>query len=617
MSKYGFYISKLSLRGKGKENAELTFYQGLNLISGASNTGKTFIFECIDFMFGGRDIPKKINERKGYDVVLLELHTYNDNVFTLRRNFTDKKLYKYECELKEIDKIAPIEIKSQHDKEDSDNISTLLLEISNASSYKNVVKNQKGVTVSFSYRDFVHMSMLSEKRIINSISPIYPEDSVYTKTKSQSAFRTIMTGKDDSLYAENKQKNEATLGVKAKLEIVESMILDTRISIEEISRELGEEGFSIEEFEENLSFLEIQLKEKNIVLEKHQIEKDKLWKNLQEYKNKKMILSESIQRFNLLRKNYESDIERLDFIEEAIFYTEQLEDVKCPICDSSFKPKEVDVKKAVLAELEKTRIQLIDLIATISETKERENTISSKINSMQLRTKEIDQVMEDELQPVLFEFRNKIENVLKLRDNFKMMEFNKDKLEGLVKNQEELKSKVNAKKVKVDFSNDINSNSLKLFSQIVQDILTEWKLEEEIHVKFDEAKKDIVVNGRDKEGFGKGYASILNSAFVIGVLKYTIKLGLPHPKVVILDSPLTTYKEKDVQVEEEQKVKEEVKNAFFEYLSQYKKNVQFIILDNIEPKKEIIEKINYYRFTGNELIDRFGFIPKTVKFKKK
>ncbi|MBO1582535.1 hypothetical protein [Bacillus sp. XF8] len=129
-------------------------------------------------------------------------------------------------------------------------------------------------------------------------------------------------------------------------------------------------------------------------------------------------------------------------------------------------------------------------------------------------------------------------------------------------------------------------------------------------MKFDERKKDIVINGKDKEGFGKGYASILNSAFVIGVLKYAIKLGLPHPKVVILDSPLTTYKEKDVTEDEsEQKVREEVKNAFFESLSNYKGNVQFIILDNIEPKKEIQEKINYCRFTGNELISRYGFIP--------
>ncbi|PEF73683.1 hypothetical protein CON94_19545 [Bacillus pseudomycoides] len=609
MSSYGFYLSTLSLRGKGKKNAEVTFYQGLNLISGASDTGKTFIFQCIDFIFGGREVPKNIDERKGYDVVLLELRTYNGQVLTLRRNLTDRKMYKYECELKEIDNVAPIEIKNQHDKEDVDNISTILLDICKAP-YKNVVKNQQGITVSFSFRDFVHINMLSEKRIINSISPIYPEDSIFTNTKSQSAFRTIMTGKDDTLYAENKQKNDVKLGAKAKLEVVESMILDTRISIEEIARELEGKKLNMEDFKEEINFLENQITAKNLTLDILQQERDSQWVNLQELKSEKMLLSESIQRFNLLRKNYESDLERLDFIEESIFYTEQLVDVKCPVCDSSFKPEEVDVKDAVLAELQKTKMQLSDLMSTIMETREKENVMSSEINTIQSELERIDQVIEEELQPVLFEFKNKIDGVMYLRDKFKMMEFNKEKLEGLIQIQEELKNKINAKKVKVEFSNDINQNSLNLFSQIVQDILTDWQLEEEINVKFDERKKDIVINGKDKEGFGKGYASILNSAFVIGVLKYAIKLGLPHPKVVILDSPLTTYKEKDVTEDEsEQKVREEVKNAFFESLSNYKENVQFIILDNIEPKKEIQEKINYCRFTGNELISRYGFIP--------
>ncbi|MCY7499161.1 MULTISPECIES: hypothetical protein [Bacillus] len=609
MDNNGFYLSKLSLRGKGKENAEVTFSQGLNLISGASNTGKTFIFECIDFVFGGRDVPKKIDERKGYDVVLLELRAYSEQVLTLRRNLTDKKMYKYDCELKGIDNIAPTEIKAQHNKEDADNISTILLDICKAP-YKNVVKNKQGITVSFSFRDFVHVSMLSEKRIINSISPIYPEASMYTSTKSQSAFRTIMTGKDDTSYAENKQKDDVKLGAKAKLEIVESMILDTRISIEEISRDLEEKNFNIQEFEREIIFLENQIADKNSTLDDLQMERYSIWIELQEIKSEKMLLSESIQRFNLLRKNYESDLERLDFIEEATFYTEQLEDVKCPVCDSPFKSKDVDVKIAVLAELKKTRMQLSDLMFTIMETQEKENVMDSEINIIKSKINRIDQVIEEELQPVLFEFKNKFDNVMNLRDKFKMMEFNKEKLKELIKNQDELKGKINAKKVKVKFSNDINQNSLKLFSQIVQDILADWKLEEEVSVKFDEGKKDIVLNGKHKEGFGKGYASLLNSAFVIGVLKYTMKLGLPHPKIVILDSPLTTYKEKDVKEEEsEQKVREEVKNAFFASLSNYKKNVQFIILDNIEPKKEICEEINYYRFTGNELINRYGFIP--------
>lgn len=609
MDNYGFYLSTLSLRGKGKKNAEVTFYQGLNLISGASNTGKTFIFQCIDFIFGGRDVPKNIDERKGYDIVLLELRTYDGRILTLRRNLTDKKMYIYECEINEIDNIVPVEIKSQHDKEDPDNVSTILLDICKAP-YKNVVKNKQGITVSFSFRDFVHISMLSEKRIIDSISPIYPEDSMYTNTKSQSAFRTIMTGKDDTFYSENKQKNDVKLGAKAKLEIVENMILDTRISIEEISRELEGENFNIDDFEREITSLKNQITDKSSTLDTLQMERNSKWMNLQNIKSEKMLLSESVKRFKLLRKNYESDLERLDFIEEAIFFTEQLVDIKCPVCDNPFKPEEVDVKNGVLAEFKKTRMQLGDLISTILETQEKEHIMSSEINIIKSELQKIDQIIEEELQPMLYEFKNKIENVMNLRDKFKMIEFNKEKLKELIKNQEELTDQIKAKKAKVEFSNDVNQNSLKLFSQIVQDILIDWQLEEVVNVEFDEVKKDIIINGKDKEGFGKGYASILNSAFVVGVLKYAIKLGLPHPKIIILDSPLTTYKEKDVKEDtNDQKVKEEVKNAFFESLNKYQEKVQFIILENIEPKKEIQKKINYYRFTRNESIGRYGFIP--------
>lgn len=609
MDNYGFYLSTLSLRGKGKKNAEITFYQGLNLISGASNTGKTFIFQCIDFIFGGRDVPKNIDERKGYDIVLLELRTYDGRILTLRRNLTDKKMYVYECEINEIDNIVPVEIKNQHDKEDPGNVSTILLDICKAP-YKNVVKNKQGITVSFSFRDFVHISMLSEKRIIDSISPIYPEDSMYTNTKSQSAFRTIMTGKDDTFYSENKQKNDVKLGAKAKLEIVENMILDTRISIEEISRELEGENFNIDDFEREITSLKNQITDKSSTLDTLQMERNSKWMNLQNIKSEKMLLSESVKRFKLLRKNYESDLERLDFIEEAIFFTEQLVDIKCPVCDNPFKPEEVDVKNGVLAEFKKTRMQLGDLISTILETQEKEHIMSSEINIIKLELQTIDQIIEEELQPMLYEFKNKIENVMNLRDKFKMIEFNKEKLKELIKNQEELTDQIKAKKAKVEFSNDVNQNSLKLFSQIVQDILIDWQLEEVVNVEFDEVKKDIIINGKDKEGFGKGYASILNSAFVVGVLKYAIKLGLPHPKIIILDSPLTTYKEKDVKEDtNDQKVKEEVKNAFFESLNKYQEKVQFIILENIEPKKEIQKKINYYRFTRNESIGRYGFIP--------
>lgn len=70
---YGFKINKLIMVGKGKKDASLEFGSGLNVISGPSDTGKTFIFQSLDYVFGGRNKPKEIEEAKGYEEVYVEI----------------------------------------------------------------------------------------------------------------------------------------------------------------------------------------------------------------------------------------------------------------------------------------------------------------------------------------------------------------------------------------------------------------------------------------------------------------------------------------------------------------------------------------------------------------
>ena len=78
----------------------------------------------------------------------------------------------------------------------------------------------------------------------------------------------------------------------------------------------------------------------------------------------------------------------------------------------------------------------------------------------------------------------------------------------------------------------------------------------------------------------------------------------------MLDSPLTTYKERDSINQNEETITDVVKQSFYKYLSTLK-GVQIIILENIVPSKDIQNKINYYHFTGNPAIEneRYGFIP--------
>ena len=60
------------------------------MIAGASDTGKSFAFDCINYGFGSSDTPALPPEAKGYNSVYLELETVNNDVFTIRRDFDDK-----------------------------------------------------------------------------------------------------------------------------------------------------------------------------------------------------------------------------------------------------------------------------------------------------------------------------------------------------------------------------------------------------------------------------------------------------------------------------------------------------------------------------------------------
>lgn len=71
----GLQLRHLTFLSPIKEPATVSFSSGLNVIYGASNTGKSFIVESIDFMLGGKGPLSDIPERVGYDRVLLGVET--------------------------------------------------------------------------------------------------------------------------------------------------------------------------------------------------------------------------------------------------------------------------------------------------------------------------------------------------------------------------------------------------------------------------------------------------------------------------------------------------------------------------------------------------------------
>ncbi len=51
-----YYIKQITATGEKVGVSEISFQDGVNIVYGPSNSGKSYIIKCINFMFGG-EIP--------------------------------------------------------------------------------------------------------------------------------------------------------------------------------------------------------------------------------------------------------------------------------------------------------------------------------------------------------------------------------------------------------------------------------------------------------------------------------------------------------------------------------------------------------------------------------
>ncbi|HPE39432.1 MAG TPA: AAA family ATPase [Bacillota bacterium] len=84
-----FYIEKLVVKGAGKKDAVAEFDKELTIISGPSNTGKTTIIRCIDYIFGSDNLP--FSSTTGYDTIMLFVTT-EDGAIQFTRKLESNKI---------------------------------------------------------------------------------------------------------------------------------------------------------------------------------------------------------------------------------------------------------------------------------------------------------------------------------------------------------------------------------------------------------------------------------------------------------------------------------------------------------------------------------------------
>lgn len=101
--------------------------------------------------------------------------------------------------------------------------------------------------------------------------------------------------------------------------------------------------------------------------------------------------------------------------------------------------------------------------------------------------------------------------------------------------------------------------------------------------------------------------AICFSAFLLGLMIKLKKLE-NHPGFVVLDSPLTSYKEGDILDDGDEKVAD-LAYSFYSDLCDNYENSQIILFDNREPEEHLHSRMRYIHFSRNEKIGRYGFFP--------
>lgn len=609
-------LKKLRVIGSNKPSAEIEFFRGLNVISGPSDTGKTYIFQCINFMLGGTAPPKQISESEGYERIFLETETYEGKRYTLARKITGGDFHKYECSINEITSTSSYEVlKSKHNADDLKNISSFLLSLSGFKTGKLIKINQKNKTRTLSFRDIARLILADEERIITENSPIITENKT-NNSAEKSVFKLLVTGEDDNGVKEIEDPKIRKAKLEAKIEMINSLIDKVCLELKESKISESENEFveEIKQFKELLNVIGSQIEERTNNVKT-------VWKEIQILETRQLTINELLKRFNLLRVQYMADLRRLEFINEGNQYFTQLEYEKCPYCQQSFQNHNChqdnqyfkiyegnEITEACQIEANKIYLSLKDLEETI-KTLESESEEIKKEKAIQKATYEKEkEILSKDLEPKSAKIKNDLDSLLDKQKTTYFVVSKKEQLNDLEFEKMDIQKKIKMKQSKTDEKNDI-SNILDSYlielNQTIFDLLKELNFPDISSVQFDDKLYDFLFSNKHRMNFGKGIRAICFSAFIIGLMKYSQSFDLPHPGFVILDSPLTTFRDKDKQDED---VNESIQESFFLYLSNI--NEQVIILENKEPSETIKEQINYIEFTNIPGRGREGFFVK-------
>lgn len=597
-----FMIEKLRVSGAGKIDGVIEFTDGLNIIQGRSNTGKTWILKCIYYLFSSDTRP--YSPLTGYTDIEGVFLTKRYGRITISRKLDEEKV----TVVAESKEVEDGEYATNYKKATSPRyLNDLWLRIIGLDETIEVPKTARYARERMSWTNIASVFFADEDEIDKSESIVIKDQKYETPLIASLYF--LLTGDYKKGVPEITKPEVVTAKKKAVIAYIEEQVAsltEKRVSyimqLEELS------GLDIESEMQQLTnhIQEVQQEIKELIEENTAIVRQ-----MTEYQQEDANCRVLLDRYESLISQYKADLQRLDFISKGEQAVKGLpENGVCPFCGGEIHPEKDDSYiEAINAEIKRIASELTVIAATENNVREQQEAIRKSIEELQVRRTEVNKALDDKNR----EIQNYRSGLQRFKDYMVLqtgIDFVNDQLAILgQKKAAELQKQKNPPlyHAKQEFEEEVGIG----FNILLNKILKECNYRNAGYASWDFGTFDILMDGVPKsEDQGKGYRSFLNSVVALMLYEYFNSDDVfIKPGFLMIDTPLLGFDENEDEFGDNT-----IKNGLYLYFINHQGDGQVIIVDNlnvipedIDFKAKGINVVTYHKDEKDGHV--YGFMP--------
>ncbi len=596
-----FMIESLRVSGAGKTDGFIKFTDGLNVIQGRSNTGKTWILKCIYYLFSSDTRP--YSPLTGYTDIEGVFQTKRYGRITMTRKLDEEKV----TVVAESEEVENGEYDTNYKRTSTRYLNDLWLRIIGLDETIEVPKSARYARERMSWTNVANVFYADENEIDKAESIVIKDPRYETPLIASLYF--LLTGDYKKGIPEITKPEVATAKKKAVIDYIDeqvSSLTQTRVSYIKQLEELA--GLDIES---EMHALTTHIEEAQQDIKELIEENTAIVRQMAEYQQEDANCRVLLDRYESLISQYKADLQRLDFIskgEQAV--TGLPTNGICPFCGGQLHPDKYEgYVEAIDAEIKRIASELAVIVATEDSVRDEQESIRQNIDDLQLRRAAVNKALDDKNR----EIQSYRSGLQRFKDYTRLqtgINFVNDQLEILGKKKvSELQKQKNPPlyHAKQEFEEEVGTG----FNVLLNRILKECNYRSVGYASWDFSAFDILMDGVPKsEDQGKGYRSFLNSVVALMLYEYfnTDDVFI-KPGFLMIDTPLLGFDENEDAFEGDT-----IKRGLYQYFIDHQGDGQVIIVDNLNVIPEEIDfqayGVNVVTYHKDEKEGHiYGFMP--------